>query len=93
MISGQAAKELIGHYLDAFRIRRMTQQLGAVFGGRMPCSPVFVAGGCTLTLTDAIDMATVGQPTGSQRIAQFRDLLQEIVAFIKKCVPARREHS
>jgi hydrogenase large subunit len=82
MVSGEEASALAARYVEAMGVRRKTQQLGAVFGGRMPCSPVFVAGGCTPTLADVIDMATVGKPTGTQRIAHFRKLLNEILTFI-----------
>ena len=82
MVSGEEAKALAARYVEAVHMRRKMQQLGAVFGGRMPCSPVFVAGGCTQALTDVINMATVGRPNGSQRVSHFRNLLQEILAFV-----------
>ena len=81
-VSGPAAAQLLAHYVKAMDVRRKTHQMGALFGGKMPCSPVFVAGGCTQTLTDTLDLATVGEPTASERIAQFRRLLDEILAFI-----------
>jgi hydrogenase large subunit len=82
MVSGEEAKQLATRYMEAIDMRRKMQQLGAVFGGRMPCSPVFVAGGCTQTLADVINMATVGTLTGSQRISHFQNLLREILSFI-----------
>lgn len=81
-ISGSEAAGLMANYVKAMDIRRKTHQLGAIFGGKMPCTPVFVAGGCTQTLTDTLDLATAGEPTASERIAQFRKLLGEVRAFI-----------
>ena len=82
VISGSEAADLLANYGKAVEVRRKTHQMGALFGGKMPCSPVFVAGGCTQTLTDTLDPATVGEPTASERIAQFRRLLDEVLAFI-----------
>jgi len=81
-ISGSEAAGLLANYVKAMDIRRKTHQMGAIFGGKMPCTPVFVAGGCTQTLTDTLDLATAGEPTASERIAQFIELLGEIRAFI-----------
>jgi hydrogenase large subunit len=81
-ISGPEAAQLLAHYGKAMDVRRKTHQTGALFGGKMPCSPVFVAGGCRQTLTDTLDLATVGEPKASERIAQFRKLLDEVLAFI-----------
>ncbi|MFW6125345.1 MAG: nickel-dependent hydrogenase large subunit, partial [Pirellulales bacterium] len=68
----------------AMDIRRKTHQIAALFGGKMPCTPVFVPGGCTQTLTDTLDLATRGEPKASDRIAQFRRLLDEVRAFIDR---------
>jgi len=81
-ISGPEASGLMANYAKAMDIRRKTHRLGAIFGGKMPCTPVFVAGGCTQTLTDTLEPATAGEPTASERIARFRKLLGEIRAFI-----------
>ena len=81
-ISGSEAAGLLAHYVKAMDIRRKTHQMGAIFGGKMPCTPVFVAGGCTQTLTDTLDLATAGEPTASERTAQFLKLLDEVRAFI-----------
>jgi hydrogenase large subunit len=82
VIPGPEAAGLLENYVKAMDIRRKTHQMGAIFGGKMPCTPVFVAGGCTQTLTDTLDLATAGEPTGSERIAQFRKLLDEARGFI-----------
>jgi hydrogenase large subunit len=81
-ISGPEASGLLANYVQAMDIHRKTHQMAALFAGKMPCTPVFVAGGCTPTLTDTLDLATVGEPTASERIAQFRKLLDEIRPFI-----------
>jgi hydrogenase large subunit len=69
MVSGATAATLVGHYVGALAIRRKAHQMGAIFGGRMPCSPVFVPGGST------------EKPT-TQKIADFRALLNEMRSFI-----------
>ncbi len=68
MVTGDTAAALVGHYVKALEMRRKSHQMGAIFGGRMPCSPVFVPGGCT------------EQPS-EQKIADFRTLLDELRDF------------
>jgi hydrogenase large subunit len=68
MVTGDTAAALVGHYVKALEMRRKAHQMGAIFGGRMPCSPVFVPGGCT------------EQPS-EQKIADFRLLLDELRDF------------
>ena len=82
LLTGSEASGLLAHYREAMNVRRKIGQLGAIFGGRMPCSPVFVPGGCTPMLSDAAEMATVGEPKASERIQQFRSLLDEIRSFV-----------
>jgi len=60
---------LVGHYVKALEMRRKAHQMGAVLGGKMPGSPVFVAGGAT------------ENPTATQ-ITAFRTLLTELRTFI-----------
>jgi len=60
---------LVGHYVKALEMRRKAHQMGAILGGKMPGSPVFVAGGAT------------ENPTAAQ-ITAFRALLTELRAFI-----------
>jgi hydrogenase large subunit len=69
MVTGTTASTLVSHYVDALAIRRKAHQMGALFGGRLPCSPVFVPGGST------------ERPT-SQKVADFRALLTELRRFI-----------
>ena len=69
MVAGDTAAALVGHYVQALEIRRKAHQMGAIFGGRMPCSPVFVPGGCTEVPT-------------AEKIAAFRTLLNEQREFI-----------
>jgi len=69
MVSGATAATLVGHYVEALAIRRKAHQMGAIFGGRMPCTAVFVPGGVT------------ERPT-AQKIADFRALLNEMRSFI-----------
>jgi hydrogenase large subunit len=69
MIKGATAATLVGHYVKALEMRRKAHQMGAILGGRMPCSPVFVQGGAT------------ENPT-AQQITNFRTLLTELKQFI-----------
>jgi hydrogenase large subunit len=77
-VSGADAGPLLRHYVEAMEARRKTHQLGAVFGGKMPCSPVFVPGGCTHAFAETGSIET----RASQRVALFRRLLDEVRAFI-----------
>lgn len=70
MVTGDTAAGLTGHYVDALKMRRKAHQMGAILGGKMPCSPVFVPGGCT------------EQPT-AEKIADFMVLLNELRGFIE----------
>lgn len=69
MIGGSVAANLVNHYVQALDIRRKAHRMGAIFGGRMPCSSSFVPGGCTTTVT-------------STQVSDFKSLLTEITAFI-----------
>lgn len=69
MVGGTLAQTLVSHYVQALSIRRKAHQMGSIFGGKMPCSPTLVPGGCT------------ARPT-TQKIADFRALLTELRAFI-----------
>ena len=80
VVSGAEADRLLGHYVTAWDIRRKAHQLGAIFGGRMPCSPVFVPGGCTQTLTD---MTAGGESPATEKVHLFQNLLDQIRSFIE----------
>lgn len=69
LLTGDVAKGLIDHYVQALAIRRKAHQMGAIFAGRMPSTASFVCGGATVA------------PTADQ-VDQFRGLLDEITAFI-----------
>jgi ferredoxin hydrogenase large subunit/hydrogenase large subunit len=62
--------DLLAHYAQAFDMRRVTHEMGAVFGGRMPHSPAIVPGGCTQTPTE-------------ERIAAYRSRLDRVAAFLE----------
>ena len=69
MATGSTASDLVSHYLTALEIRRKAHQMGALFGGKLPCTGSFVVGGCTEVVT-------------AERVADFRTLLTEIRSFI-----------
>ncbi len=69
LLSGGDAAGLIGNYLAALQMRRDAHVMGAIFGGKMPCAPTFVPGGCTETVTE-------------EKIDAFRALLTGITYFI-----------
>ncbi len=69
MLTGSAAATLADHYLAAFEQRRKAHQMGAIFGGKLPCPGSFVAGGCTAAVS-------------SQAIDDFRALLSGLRSFI-----------
>lgn len=69
MVTGETAAALVGHYVEALAIRRKAHQMGAIFGGKLPCAPSFVPGGCTEVPTQ-------------EKIDEFRTLLAEQRSFI-----------
>jgi hydrogenase large subunit len=69
MVDGAIAEALVSHYVQALALRRKAHQMGSIFGGKMPCSPSLVPGGCT------------ANPT-TEKIAAFRALLDELRAFV-----------
>lgn len=69
MVGGATAGTLVGHYVQALDMRRKAHRMGAIYGGRMPCTAVFVPGGATQRVSDA-------------STNDFRALLSEIRAFI-----------
>jgi len=66
----KATEALLAGYLKAIEIRRKTHEMGALFGGRMPHPPAYVAGGFTAN-------------PRPERISNFRDYLNELIAFIQ----------
>ena len=69
MIGGDMAAQLVGHYVEALVMRRKAHQMGAIFGGKLPCVSTFVPGGCTEIPT-------------ADKVSRFRTLLTELRAFI-----------
>ncbi|NQT85467.1 nickel-dependent hydrogenase large subunit [bacterium] len=69
MDAGSLASGLVAHYVEALGVRRTAHQMGAIFGGKLPCSPTLVPGGCSETATDA-------------KIEAFGRLLGEVRTFI-----------
>lgn len=69
MLTGSAAASLVNHYIEAVAIRRKAHQMGAIFGGKLPCSSSFVCGGNTSAVT-------------TEKVDSFRSLLTEIRAFV-----------
>jgi hydrogenase large subunit len=69
LATGTVAATLVNNYLAALEIRRKAHQMGAVFGGKLPCTGSFVVGGCTESVT-------------SGKISDFRSLLTEVRAFV-----------
>jgi hydrogenase large subunit len=69
MVGGAAAAGLVGHYVQALAMRRKAHQMGAIFGGKLPCSPIFVGGGSTEVVT-------------AQKVTDFRAILTELRGFI-----------
>jgi len=69
MVGGDTAAALVGHYVQALEMRRKAHQMGAVLGGKMSYSPIFIPGGSTESPT-------------AERIADYRTLLSELQLFI-----------
>lgn len=60
----------LGHYLQAITVRRKCHEMGAIFGGKLPHTPGYIAGGFTA-------VATPGN------VALFQAHLNEIIGFIR----------
>ena len=69
MISGATAQTLVTHYVSALEMRRKAHQMGAIFGGKLPCTGSLVVGGCTEAVT-------------AEKVADFRAVLTELRGFI-----------
>lgn len=62
---------LVGHYVTALEMTRKAHEMGALFGGRMPHPPTYVAGGFT----------TTPRP---ERITKFKSYLEtDLLPFIQ----------
>ncbi|HPD32047.1 MAG TPA: nickel-dependent hydrogenase large subunit [Phycisphaerae bacterium] len=73
MIDGATARTLVEHYITALAMRRKAHQMGAIFGGRMPCAASFVVGGATDVVTN-------------DKISAFRSLLAEVRVFVESAL-------
>lgn len=62
---------LLAHYLEALEMRRLADEMGAVFAARMPHSTSIVPGGCTQTPTE-------------ERIGSYRSRLRRIAEFLQR---------
>lgn len=69
MVNGPVAASLVSHYVTALAMRRKAHEMGAIFGGKLPCAPTFIAGGNTEVVT-------------AEKVTQFRALLTELRGFI-----------
>ena len=66
----QATADLfLGHYLEAINVRRKCHEMGALFGGKLPHSPAYIAGGFTAVPSSA-------------NLAAFEAHLDAIIDFI-----------
>jgi hydrogenase large subunit len=71
LLTGTNASRFVTSYVAALAIRRKAHQMGAIYGGKMPCSPALVPGGAT-------------DPPTADKNAQVLALLAEISAFIRQ---------
>ena len=44
MVGGATASALVGHYVTALEMRRKAHQMGAIFGGKLPCAAHYCGG-------------------------------------------------
>jgi hydrogenase large subunit len=61
---------LVNNYVTALNMRRLAHEAGAIFGGRLPHPPTFIAGGFTTRPTSA-------------GITKFKGLMGQVVDFIQ----------
>jgi hydrogenase large subunit len=61
---------LVSHYVTALDMRRKAHEMGAIFGGRMPDPPAYLAGG--FTTVPKAEMKT-----------KFKTYLNELIGFIQ----------
>jgi hydrogenase large subunit len=68
-VPAELETRLRGHYLQAIGMRRKAHELGAIFGGKLPHTPSYIAGGFTAVPTPATKQ-------------QFAALLAQVREFI-----------
>lgn len=61
---------LVNNYVTALNMRRLAHEAGAIFGGRLPHPPTFIAGGFTTRPTSA-------------GITKFKSLMNQVISFIQ----------
>ncbi len=61
---------LLSHYAEALEIRRICDEMGAVFGARLPHSTALVPGGCT-------------QVANLERVLAYTARLKKVMAFVR----------
>jgi hydrogenase large subunit len=61
---------LRGHYLEAVTQRRRAHEMAAIYGGKLPHTPAFIAGGFTAVSTE-------------QQKTEFTAILADLIAFIQ----------
>ena len=66
----KASEALLAGYLKALEMRRKGHEMGALFGGRLPHPPAYIAGGFTAN-------------PRPERIAGYRAYLNELIGFIQ----------
>jgi hydrogenase large subunit len=67
----QATADLfLGHYLEAINVRRQCHEMGALFGGKLPHPPAYIAGGFTAV-------------PSADKLATFASHLDAILEFIE----------
>lgn len=69
-IDAATTGQLVNHYVTALAMRRQAHEMGALFGGRMPDPPAYLAGGFTTV------------PTAEAK-TKFKTYLNELAGFIK----------
>ncbi|MBT8042441.1 MAG: nickel-dependent hydrogenase large subunit, partial [Pontiella sp.] len=69
-LDGATEARLQGNYLKAIEMRRKCHEMGAIYGGKLPHTPSFIAGGFTAVST-------------ADDKAGFQSLLTEITDFIQ----------
>lgn len=70
LMRSASLQQIVGNFATAVTIRRQAHEMGAIFGGRLPAPPAFVAGGFTTKPTSAM-ISSFGSYLGA--LQQFID--------------------
>ena len=68
-LDAATTQTLVGHYVTALDTRRKAQEMGAIFGGKLPHPPAYLPGGFTEVPT-------------AQQVSKFRAYLDVLIPFI-----------